>query len=375
MVAAGLFAFADTVLGIDLPRPAGSGILLVAAVLAVGVVRHFPLPVLAVEAALFTISYVWVPTATAPPALFGLVALTLVAYRHRWQVAAGAAAAVFALQLVVLSRSGNALLDGPGGGLRTIVLAMTAATPVILGCYLRGLREAARLATERAEDAEHRRRAEAGHARLAERARIAGDLHDIVAHHVSAIALQAGSGHYAATQAADRDQRLDEAVLALSTIRDDALQTLSELRALLRVLRDPLDNDAADPETMIVEAVRRTRSAGLHVEAKIDEGTAGTTPVVRMAAARAVQEALTNALKHAGPGADVLAVVRVDDACVRVDVTDSGAIGNRPSLPSSGHGLAGMRERVDELGGTLAAGPTPHGGWRLAVSLPLRAPA
>jgi signal transduction histidine kinase len=235
---------------------------------------------------------------------------------------------------------------------------------VLLGRYLHNLRQTAELAVARAEDAELRRRAEAEAARLAERARLAGDLHDIVAHHMSAIALRAGAGHYAATHAADP---LPEAVQALETIRDDAGQALTELRGLLRVLRDPLD---ADPETLIREAVDRIRAAGLQVEARVDERTAEAPPAVRIAAARTVQEALTNALKHAGPGADVLAVVRVDDACVRVDVTDSGAAGERPSLPGSGRGLDGMRERVTALGGTLAAGPTGHGGWRLAVSLP-----
>jgi signal transduction histidine kinase len=90
-------------------------------------------------------------------------------------------------------------------------------------------------------------------------------------------------------------------------------------------------------------------------------------------AARVVQEALTNALKHAGPGAEVETTVDVVDSRLRVEVANSGPVGPHPALPASGHGLAGMRERVEIHGGTLAAGPTHTGGWRLRVTLPLGA--
>jgi signal transduction histidine kinase len=208
--------------------------------------------------------------------------------------------------------------------------------------------------------------------RLAERARIAGDLHDLVAHHVSAIALQAGSARYAATHAPDLEQRLSVAVGSLRSIHTSAGQALVDLRSLLRVLRSPSEQESlVDPERMIADAVDRSRSAGLRVVARVDDGTVGAPLTLRVTAARVVQEALTNALKHAGPGAEVETTVDFDESGLWVEVANSGPTGVHPTLPASGYGLAGMRERVEILGGTLAAGPTGAGGWRLRVTLPL----
>lgn len=124
---------------------------------------------------------------------------------------------------------------------------------------------------------------------------------------------------------------------------------------------------------MITDAVQRSCTAGLHVVAHLDDGTVEAPLTLRVTAARVVQEALTNALKHAGPGAEVETTVDVDDTQLSVEVANSGPVGPHPTLPASGHGLAGMRERVEILGGTLAAGPTHTGGWRLRVTLPLGA--
>jgi signal transduction histidine kinase len=92
----------------------------------------------------------------------------------------------------------------------------------------------------------------------------------------------------------------------------------------------------------------------------------------RITAARVVQEALTNAMKHAGPGTNVRTTVTVDGSALRVNVIDAGSVGPPPALPASGHGLAGISERVAIFGGTLVAGPSHGGGWRVAMSLPLR---
>jgi signal transduction histidine kinase len=278
--------------------------------------------------------------------------------------------------IVVIGTSGFALLAGPAGALRIVSLVAGAAAIVMSGRYLRGLREAAELAEQRAQDAERRRRAEAQASRLTERARIAGDLHDIIAHHVSAIALQAGTGHYAATHAAEPAQRLVEAVRALETIKDGAGQALADLRGLLQVLRStsavPANGGpAVEPETAITDAIDRVRAAGVRVEAYVDGRTQQAPLVARLAAARTVQEALTNVLKHAGPGTEATSRVVIDGDALRVQVSDRGPAGRRIALPASGHGLATMRDRVALLGGTMTAGPCAPRGWRVDVSLPL----
>nr|WP_240942564.1 histidine kinase [Planosporangium thailandense] len=278
------------------------------------------------------------------------------------------------------------LLTGSQGVVRIVVIGVFLAAPVAFGRYLRGVRQAARVAEERARDAERRRVAETRAARLAERAHLARDLHDIVAHHVSAIAVHAGTAQFAAAHADSEARGRDEAVRALEGIRHTAGQALAELHELLRALREseaPDDRGSngngagltVEPEAMIVDAVERGRVSGLDIDARIDDRCAQAPLAVRVTAARVVQEALTNALKHAGPGATVRTWVGVDDQALRVEVADSGPVGDRPPLPASGYGLTGMRERAAVLGGALTAGPTGAGGWRLSMWLPLRVDA
>ncbi len=346
--------------------------LVAAATVALVFVRHVPLTVLAIEVVLTLVTdAVVVPGIHVAP-LAGAVALGAVAYRHRWAGTTIAFAAAYATMLVAFGTDPGGLLTGSDGVVRIVVLALTVAAPVAFGRYLAGVRLAAAVAEERVRDAEKRRDAEIQAIRLAERARIAGDLHDLVAHHVSAIALQAGTAQYAATHAPDPVQRLGAAVGALRAIHSSAGQALVDLRSLLRVLRDPDDQTPLiAPEQMITDAVERSRTAGLHVIARVDDGIVEAPLTLRVTAARVVQEALTNALKHAGPGADVETTVGVDGTHLGVEVVDTGPVGHHPVLPASGHGLAGMRERVEILGGTLAAGPTRTRGWRLSVILPI----
>jgi signal transduction histidine kinase len=126
-----------------------------------------------------------------------------------------------------------------------------------------------------------------------------------------------------------------------------------------------------EPEQMIDDAVRRVRAAGLRVAESVTEEVAGAPLVLRTTAARVVQEGVTNSLKHAGPGARVQVWVEVAGGVLSVLVADDGPPGMPPSLPPSGHGLAGLRERVALLGGTLIAGPA-GAGWRLSARLPVR---
>ena len=198
-----------------------------------------------------------------------------------------------------------------------------------------------------------------------ERARIAREMHDVVAHGLSVIVVQADGARYAAGQ--------DPAVAssALEAISATGREALTEMRRLLGLLR--ADDGAglrpqpglADLDALVAEA----RTAGAHVEATLPEPGTGVPDGVALTAYRVVQEALTNVRKHAGPGVTVRVVVRVSDA-VDVLVEDDG---RGAAVPSDGHGLGlvGMRERVGVHGGHLEAGPRPGGGFRVAARLPL----
>ncbi|MFD8075522.1 sensor histidine kinase [Streptomyces sp. NPDC059718] len=370
-VTAACVGAATIVLGPSSGRPVVEWVLVEAAVVALALARYAPVVTLVVEVVLIVVTDVVLPGTSHVAPLAAALALGVVAYRCGTVVTAVSWTATLTAVLVSVGRDAGGLLSGADGVIRILSTALAVAAPVAFGRYLAALRQAADVAEERARDAEERREAETRAARMTERARIAGDLHDMVAHHVSAIALTAGSAQYAATHAADRQQRLDAALGGIESIHVSARQALVDLRGLLHILRDPTSPDAVvNPEQMINDAVERSRAAGLRVTLTHDERAAGASLALRVTAARVVQEALTNALKHAGPGSDVSATVVVTDDQFLVDVANTVQRERSPSLPSSGHGLTGMRERVEVLGGTLAAGPTGNG-WHLCAALPL----
>lgn len=354
-------------------RPLGLAVAVTAGLILVGA-RRWPWPVLAVECLLLALAN-WAAPWAGDVAQFGaLVAVGLVAFTARWPSIGAALGLAYAASLVHLVGPGSdGLLPGQQGFIQLAGFAGFVIAPVALARYLSGVRRVARLAEERARDVEAQQEVQTRAARLAERAAIARDLHDIVAHHVGAIALQAGAAQYAAR----RTGRVDDAVHALGDLRVTAGQVLDELRALLEVLRDPdavtAGGPPIEPEQLITDAEQRVRSAGVAVQMSLAPDVGDAPLVVRTTAARVIQEGLTNTLKHAGPGATASVDIRPDNTGLLVEVLDTGPEHPRPSLlPPSGHGLAGMRERVRLLGGTLLAGPTSSGGWRLAAYLPIR---
>jgi signal transduction histidine kinase len=197
-----------------------------------------------------------------------------------------------------------------------------------------------------------------------ERTRIARELHDVVAHHVGVIAVQAEA---AAAVLPDRPDHAATAVDAISTTARDAM---SELRRLLGVLRsEPGDATLApQPGTGDVDRlVRSVRDTGVPVDLLV-EGDARPLPAaVELSAYRIVQEALTNVIKHAG-AARVQVVLRYEPDGLGVSVRDDGRGSLAP--PTGGHGLLGMRERVDLFGGELRVGPRTEGGFEVAARLP-----
>jgi signal transduction histidine kinase len=196
-----------------------------------------------------------------------------------------------------------------------------------------------------------------------ERARIARELHDIVAHCVSVMVVQASAGR----RLVDRDPSLAEE--ALDNIAEAAQQAQTEMTRLVDLLGD----DPGDPKPvgleLVNELVTRARATGLSVTCRFI-GTIGMPPLAAATAYRIVQEALTNALKHA-PGAAVTIELVGDEDFLTVTVTNAAPIEGVAPLQrlGGGHGLRGMRERVAAHGGDVQAGPTADGGWRVSATL------
>ncbi|WP_373039426.1 sensor histidine kinase [Streptomyces sp. NRRL S-448] len=231
---------------------------------------------------------------------------------------------------------------------------------------------------ERAERAERTRDEEAKRRVAEERLRIARDLHDVVAHHIALVNVQAGVAAHV------MDKRPDQAKEALAHVRDASRSALNELRATVGLLRQSGDPEApTEPAPglgVLDELVDTFRHAGLPVEVIVQlDGTTGPLPAaVDLAAYRVIQEALTNVRKHAGPGAKAeVSVVGVGPS-VEVTVLDDGGeaadaadAAPEPADPGGGHGLLGMRERTGALGGSCFAGPRFGGGYRVHAILPV----
>jgi signal transduction histidine kinase len=227
---------------------------------------------------------------------------------------------------------------------------------------------AAQLA-ELAAQLEREREDKARLAVAAERARIARELHDVVAHAISVIAVQAGSGRHTLTADPERTHA------AFGAIESTARQALVEMRHLLGLLRDETEPATAAPLPGLnshAELIAQARGAGLSVSLHLDGEPRALPAGIDVAAYRILQEALTNARKHA-PGAQVAVRIRYAANHVELEVRDHGADAGirRGITEGGGQGLIGMRERVALYGGKLDAGPQPDGGFRVHIRLPL----
>jgi signal transduction histidine kinase len=251
-----------------------------------------------------------------------------------------------------------------------------------VGTLSRRRRSALAAAASRAEQAEASLDAAAASAAAAERVRIARELHDVVSHHVSLMAVQAEA------VGALLPARPEAAATSADLIGSTARTAMTELRRLLGVLRF---TDHEDPERAVLapvpsmsrlgELVDVVRAAGLGVTCEVSGTVAALSPGVDLTAYRIVQEALTNALRHA-PGGTASVRVRYEPASVAVEVTNTapassrsqvgaGPGHDRPRPARSGYGLAGIAERVASCGGSLTLGPTQIGGFTVAARLPL----
>ena len=264
--------------------------------------------------------------------------------------------------VVVLSHRGELALafsQGEAGGKSAVDLALLQLVAFWLAGVLVHARK--RAATLAARGAAIQLQAE--QAAAAERTRIARELHDIVAHHLSVIVLQAGGARASGKPAG----------AALEKIEDSARQALAETRRMLGVLRDPDEATGLAPQPGIGELdalAASVRAAGLPVNLVIDGDLARLPAAMDVSVYRIVQEALTNVLKHAGPArADV--TIGCTAETVTIEVTDNGIGQPGPRSPAGGQGLTGMRERAAVFGGELAAWPLPGGGFTVRGWLPL----
>jgi signal transduction histidine kinase len=207
----------------------------------------------------------------------------------------------------------------------------------------------------------------AAHAVADERVRIARELHDIVAHHMSVISLQAGLAEYVL------DVDPVTAKTAIATVGDASREALLDLRRLLDVLRiEPDEESDYRPQPglgRLDELVNRTRGAGLAVELVVTGEVRDLPPGADLCAYRMVQESLTNVLKHAGP-ADARIRLDYGERLLTITVTDDGGKVAADAETATSHGIRGMRERAELYGGVLTAGPAPDGGFRVVLRLP-----
>ncbi|MEM7276665.1 MAG: sensor histidine kinase [Pseudomonadota bacterium] len=235
-----------------------------------------------------------------------------------------------------------------------------------IGRRLRARGEYLRVLRERADQLEREQLIEAERAVGAERTRIARELHDIVAHQVSLMTVQAGA---AKTVAASDPAAASK---AMEAVEGAGRQALGELRHLLGVLRPDEGKPAFKPQPGRADLPRLIddlQRAGLQVSLEQGDQRRPLPARIELAIYRIVQEALTNVLKHAGQNAKAKVRVSVDEHAVTLSIEDNGSGSLR--LPGSKHGITGMRERAQSLGGTLQAGAAAHGGFLVTARLPL----
>ena len=345
--------------GSRLPNPAGPAAVELSAIfLALALRRRFPLAALAVAVAV---------SAFVPAVGFAAAAIRMIAlytWTARWGsrlptwVAAGAVAAA---QIGASQADGELMTPGR----LAFTLVSTVLPPLLAGLWVVQRQRLLAGYRERADRAERERELLAERAITDERRGIAREMHDVVAHRVGIVSLQAG-----ALTVNAGDEKSGEIA---ETIRETSATALSELRTMLRVLRDEEDGTGPAPALDGIPALvdDATRS-GASIELTMPDPVPEISSAVGRAAYRVVQEALTNAAKHA-PHAAVHVEVAADEDELAVAVENRRSSAAKPNaVPGSGYGIVGMRERVALIGGRVRTGPTEDGGYRVHAVFPRR---
>jgi signal transduction histidine kinase len=248
---------------------------------------------------------------------------------------------------------------------RNPLIEMLTIGPWLAGLVVASQRHAAEQLELRASELDEERELFAAESVRYERARIARELHDVVAHCVSLMVVQASAGERLA------NQDPAAAAEAFASISEAAREADAEIDRLVELLETTPSAGPSAGLQIVEELVRRARASGLRVSCQFAGDSDDLSAANAEAAYRLVQEAVTNAMKHA-PGAAIEISVRGQAETIELQVINMAAAGSRSGLEGSGggHGLSGMRERVGRCEGTMEAGPTADGGWRVAAVLP-----
>ncbi|MFG2529107.1 sensor histidine kinase [Streptomyces sp. NPDC048516] len=345
---------------VALRRKAPVQMLLLTAAIGVGQLLG-GVPIMAADFAMFVITY----TVASAPAV------------PRWASRCALVGAVFGPAL-----SAARFRDAFGGRtfgqslFATVLLTVPFVLAWVLGDSLRTRRAYWAQLEEKAARLEKERETQSRIAVAAERARIARELHDVVAHNVSVMVVQADGAAYVLDAAPEQTRQ------ALETISGTGRQALAEMRRLLGVLRTGEQSEGGEyvPQPgvdQLSDLMEQVRGAGLPVDFQVEGEPRELPSSVELTAYRIVQEALTNTRKHGGPavGATVRLSYQDDDLDLLIEDDGRGAqreLYEEGGADGLGHGLIGMRERVGMVGGTLAAGPRPGGGFRVSAVLPLK---
>jgi signal transduction histidine kinase len=364
---------------IDKPAKAALAVMLLAVTLPLAFRRLYPIGVAAVVVAAFIVGRIVLsPSLAVLPAWESYVTVwacwlafyTAVAHRAEGR---RAELAIVGIAVVLLAEIVREIYGGALPGLpltRGFTLAynvLVLLLPVVLGSAVRSSRVRQRELVAQAGELQREREDNARRAVLEERVRIARELHDVVAHHVSVMGLQAG--------AARRVMRTlpEKAEEVLSSIESSSRQAVLELHRLLGILRRADQRDALEPQphlAQLPDLVAEAQGGGLCVQLSVEGEPRPLSQTLEVSAYRVVQEALTNAMKHSEGTA---ASVRVDygQTVLDIEVRDDGKGRNQPQSKLGGHGLIGMRERVGLHGGHLRVGVADDGGFVVHATFPL----
>lgn len=311
-----------------------------------------------------TVIYYGLGYPDTPAALGTLVALYSVAAHGNRKIA------IQALIGTAIGMSFSILVSEPGDLTLQILISnyIIYGTAWVIGDNVRTRRAYTHELEERAARLESERETRSQEAVIEERRRIAREMHDVVAHNVSVMVVQAGAARRV------MDSRPEQARDALSSIETTGRQALTEMRRLTGVLRRDHETDKTPQPGLgyLGKLVEQTREAGLPVEVTVEGRPYELPQGADLSAFRILQEALTNSLKHAGPSSAAVCI-RYCPGRLELRVTDDGR-GAAERLSNGhveGHGLVGMRERVSMFGGDLKTGPRPGGGYEVTATLPL----
>jgi len=366
----GVPAFFLAVVGGASARPGKLAILLpIVAVMSIAVMfrRRYPVEAFAAAVAAGAVQVV----TDSRPILVSDLAIpvllyTLAAYRPRRLSLPGLAVCLVGSVVATAVWVNNPLGTVQTIGLALVIFSGTALVAWVLGDSMAYRRAYLTSLEDRAARLERERDAQAQVAAAAERARIARELHDVIAHNVSVMVVQADGAGYALGSDPQR------AAAALGAISRTGRQALAEMRRLLGVLRSGDEQVGLAPVpglNQLRELLGQARDAGMSVSLTVEGTPRPLSEGAELAAYRVVQESLTNTRKHGGLAASAAVTLRFQPDGLLLEVTDDG-LGAAAASDGTGHGLKGMRERVEMYGGKVDAGPLPGGGYRVTALLP-----